>query len=97
MTVDRGVLRVDLSGLDVTKDATFAADLGTGAVQILAPPNTNLVLDYSVGNGVVLDNDKTVVSGENLHGSSPLNRSVASEPTLTLHVELDQGVVAVKR
>jgi phage shock protein PspC (stress-responsive transcriptional regulator) len=97
VTVDRGVLRVDLSGLDVTKDATFAADLGTGAVQILAPPNTNLVLDYSVGNGVVLDNDKTVVSGENLHGSSPLNRSVASEPTLTLHVELDQGVVAVKR
>ena len=48
VTVDRGVLKVDLSRLDVTKDATFAADLGTGAVEIIAPPNTNLVLDYSV-------------------------------------------------
>ena len=97
VTVDRGVLRVDLSKVDVTKDATFAADLGTGAVEILAPPNTNLVLDYSVGNGMVLDNDQTVVSGQNLDGTSPLGRSVGSEPTLTLDIEVDQGVVAVKR
>ena len=97
VTVDRGVLNVDLSRLEVTEDATFAADLGTGAVRIVAPPNTNLVLDYSVGGGAVLDNDQTVVSGENLTGTSPLGRSVDSQPTLTLDIEVDQGVVAVKR
>ena len=97
VTVDRGVLNVDLSRLEVTEDATFAADLGTGAVRIVAPPNTNIVLDYSVGNGAVLDNDQTVASGENLTGTSPLGRSVDSEPTLTLDIEVDQGVVAVKR
>ncbi len=97
VTVERGVLNVDLSRLDVTTDATFAADLGTGAVRIVAPPNTNIVLDYSVGNGAVLDNDQTVASGENLNGTSPLGRSVDSEPTLTLDIEVDQGVVAVKR
>jgi len=88
---------VDLSRLEVTEDATFAADLGTGAVRIVAPPNTNIVLDYSVGNGAVLDNDQTVASGERLTGTSPLGRSVDSEPTLTLDIEVDQGVVAVKR
>ncbi|HEY5785634.1 MAG TPA: PspC domain-containing protein [Microlunatus sp.] len=97
VTVDRGVLNVDLSRLDLTKDATFAADLGTGAVRIVAPPNTNLVLDYSVRNGVVQDNDQTLVSGENLHGTSPLGRSVDSEPTLTLDIEVDQGAVVVTR
>ena len=97
VTVERGVLNVDLSRLDVTTDATFAADLGTGAVRIVAPPNTNVVLDYSVGNGAVLDNDQTVASGENLTGTSPLGRSVDSKPTLTLDIEVDQGVVAVKR
>ena len=95
--VDRGVLKVDLSRLDVTSDATFAADLGTGAVEIIVPANTNIVLDYSVRNGVVLDNDQTIASGENLKGTSPLGRSVDSEPTLTLDIEADQGVVAVKR
>ena len=97
VTMERGVLKVDLSRLEVTSDATFAADLGTGAVEILAPANTNIVLDYSVRNGVVLDNDQTVASGENLNGTSPLGRSVDSEPTLTLDIEADQGVVAVKR
>ena len=45
----------------------------------------------------MLDNDQTVVSGENLTGTSPLGRSVDSQPTLTLDIEVDQGVVAVKR
>ena len=63
VTVDRGLLEVDLSQLEVSGDATFSADVGTGAVHIVAPPNTNLVLDYEVSSGVVLDNDATVASG----------------------------------
>ena len=80
------------------RDASeLAADLGTGAVEIIAPPNTNLVLDYSVSNGMLLDNDQTLVSGENLNGTSPLGRSVDNEPTLTIDIEVNQGIVAVKR
>jgi phage shock protein PspC (stress-responsive transcriptional regulator) len=97
VTVDRGLLEVDLSQLELSTDATFSADVGTGAVHIVVPPNTNLVLDYEVSSGVVLDNDATVASGENLNGTSPLGRSVGSEPTLTLDVQVDRGIVAVKR
>ena len=97
VTVERGVLRVDLSQLELTSDATFAADLGTGAIEILAPADTNIVLDYSVRNGVVMDKDETPGQRENLNGTSPLGRSVDAEPTLTLDIDVDQGVVAVKR
>lgn len=97
VAVDRGVLRVDLSRLDVTRDATFRADIGTGAVEIVPPADTNLVLDYSVDNGVVLDGDVTVASGEQLAGTNHLGRSVAGEPTLTLDIDVGQGVVAVRR
>ena len=98
VTVDRGLVSVDLRGVDLTSDATFAADLGTGAIEIEVPPGTNVVLDYSVGNGVVMDNNITLASGENLQGSSPLlQRSRDNEPTLTLDIDVDQGMVAVKR
>jgi hypothetical protein len=94
---DRGLVQIDLRDVDLTADATFAADLGTGAVVIDVPADTNLVLDYSVGNGVVSDNDKTVASGENLNGSVPLQQSRGDRPTLTLDVDVDQGAVVVKR
>jgi len=97
VTVDRGVVSVDLRGVDLTSDATYAVDLGAGALEIEVPANTNLVLDYSVGNGVVMDNNTTVASGENLVGSAPLQRSRGDEPTLTLDVDVDQGIVTVKR
>ena len=97
VTQDRGVLKVDLSRLDVTSDATFRADVGLGAVEVVAPPDTNLVLDYAVGNGVVMDNDTTLASGENQTARTPLGRSVASEPTLTLDIEVDQGMLRVTR
>jgi len=98
VTVDRGLVSVDLRGVDLTSDATFAADLGTGAIEIEVPPGTNVVLDYSVGSGVVMDNNVTLASGENLQGSSPLlQRSRDNEPTLTLDIDVDQGMVAVKR
>jgi hypothetical protein len=98
LTVDRGLVSVDLRGVDLTSDATFAADLGTGVIEIEVPPGTNVVLDYTVGNGVVMDNNTTLASGENLHGSTPLlQRSRNDEPTLTLDIDVNQGMVAVKR
>lgn len=97
LRVDRGLVSVDLTQIDVTSDATFAADLGTGAIEIEVPPNADLVLDYSVGNGVVMDNQVTVASGTGLVGSAPLVRSQNDQPTLTLDIEVGRGMVAVKR
>lgn len=97
LVVDHGVVSVDLRNIDVTSDVTFAADLGAGAIEIEVPANTNLVLDYSVGTGAVMDNNTTVASGDNLHGTAPLQQSRGDEPTLTLDIDVNHGVVAVKR
>ena len=87
MTVDRGVLNVDLSRLELTADATFAADLGTGAIGSSPRRTRTSCSTTRYGNGAVMDNDQTVASGENLTGTSPLGRSVDAQPTLTLDIE----------
>ena len=50
-----------------------------------------------VSNGVVMDDETTVVSGQNLDGSTPLRQSTAGEPTLTLDISVGQGAVVVKQ
>lgn len=97
LAVDHGVVTVDLTDVALTSDATFAADLGVGAIELKVPSGTNVVLDYAVGNGAVVDGDTTLASGANLSGSAPLGRPAAGEPTLTLDVEVKQGVLVVKR
>ena len=94
---ERGLLDVDLSRVELTRDSTFAAEVGTGAVVITPPPNTNLVLRYDVTNGVVMDDETAVVSGQDLDGSTPLRQSRGGRPTLTLDIQVDQGAVVVKR
>jgi hypothetical protein len=97
VAVDHGLVAVDLQGVDLTSDTTFAADLGAGAIKIKVPANTNVVLDYSVGNGVVMDNDATIASGQNQHGTARLVQSSSNTHTLTLDIDVDRGMVAVKR
>jgi hypothetical protein len=96
VVADRGMLDVDLSRITLTRDATFSADMGTGAVVITPPPNTNLILRYDVSNGVVMDDETTLVSGQALDGSTPLRQSRSGGPTLTLNISVDQGAVVVK-
>lgn len=95
--VQHGLVNVDLTQLDVTSDATLHAELGRGAMEIVVPANTNLVLDYQVGSGVVMDNDDTVVTGSNKSGVTTLRQVSESGPTLTLDVDVDAGIVSVKR
>lgn len=97
VVVDHGVVGVDLRQVEVTSDVEYALDLGTGAVEIKVPANTNLVLDYAVGTGAVMNDSTTLASGDNLSGSTPLSRSGDGEPTLTLDIDIDHGVVAVTR
>lgn len=95
--VQHGLVNVDLTQIDVTSDATFHAELGRGAMEIVAPADTNLVLDYRIGNGAVMDNDNTVVTGSNKSGVTTLVQVSENAPTLTLDVDLDAGIVSVKR
>lgn len=97
LTLDRGVVHVDLRQLDLTEDATFAADLGSGAMVVEVPADTTVVLDYRVGNGAVVNDDATVASGENLHGTVTAQESRSGRHTLTLDLDVDRGVVTVKR
>ena len=97
VAVQHGLVNVDLSRVDVTSDATFHAELGRGAMEIKVPADTNLVLDYRIGNGVVMDNDDTVVTGSNKSGVATLRQVSDSAPTLTLDVDVDAGIVSVKR
>lgn len=95
--VQHGLVNVDLTQLEVTSDAVLHAELNRGAMEIMAPADTNLVLDYRIGNGVVMDNDNTVVTGSDKSGVTTLVQVSDSAPTLTLDVDLDAGIVSVKR
>lgn len=95
--VQQGLVNVDLAQVELTSDTTFHAELGRGAIEIEVPADTNLVLDYRVGNGVVMDNDDTVVTGSNKSGVVTLREVSDSAPTLTLDVDIDAGIVSVKR
>lgn len=97
VAVQHGLVNVDLTQVDVTSDATFQAELGRGAMEVKVPADTNLVLDYRVGNGVVMDNDDTVVTGSNKSGVVTLRQVSDSAPTLTLDVDVEAGIVSVKR
>ncbi|MFT4166432.1 MAG: PspC domain-containing protein [Microlunatus sp.] len=95
--VQDGLVNVDLTQVAVTGDTTFHAELGRGAMEIIAPADTNLVLDYRIGNGAVMDNDTTVVTGSNKSGVTTLVQASDDAPILTLDVDLDAGIVSVKR
>lgn len=95
--VEHGLVNVDLTRVDVTEDAVFHAEVGRGAMEVKAPANTNLVIDYRIGNGVVMDNDNTVVTGSNKSGVATLVQVSDNAPTLTLDVDLGAGIVSVKR
>lgn len=97
VSIDRGMVSVDLRNLDMTSDATLSLDLRDGAIEIQAPPDAAVVLDYSVGAGMVTDNDQTVASGANQHGTATLQQAGNGQHTLTLDVDIDRGLVAVTR
>ncbi len=95
-----GELVIDLSHLPTTKDASYTAHVGTGRLEVIAPPGANVVVDYRVNLGEVEVGDQTVTSGSGGTGTatlSPPGRSAGTASTLTLHLFVDLGQLKVRR
>ncbi|GAB2588198.1 PspC domain-containing protein [Microlunatus antarcticus] len=94
--LDVGDLQVDLTGLALTSDAAYHAQVDTGRIVVQTPPGTGVVLHYAVDTGDVQAYDAHVASGSELVGDKVLVPTAAGQHTLTLDLMLDTGVVEVR-
>jgi phage shock protein PspC (stress-responsive transcriptional regulator) len=95
---DVGTLIVDLSGLPVRTDTAYAARVDLGAVDVIVPPGTQVVVRYAADGGSVTTFGRSIASGSDLRGvvtdPQPLR---PDRPTLTLDLTVDLGTVQVRR
>lgn len=92
-----GELKVDLTGLKLTSDASYTAHVDVGVLEVTVPPELNVTINWKVQSGAfVVDHQKTE-AGSDLRGVvNPANADPAV-PTLTLNVSVDRGKVQVRR
>jgi predicted membrane protein len=92
-----GELKVDLRNLTATTDASYAAHVDMGSLEVEAPENVNVFINYRVDSGALIVDGKQQQAGSDLSG---LVRPTTFDPrrhTLTLNLSVDQGVVQVQR
>lgn len=94
--LDTGDLEVDLTGLTLTSDATYRAVVDTGRVVVITPSGTGVALHYDVDTGDVQAYGGHLASGSELKGDRVLVPPAAGQPTLTLDLTVDTGVVEVR-
>lgn len=94
---DLGHLKVDLTGLTTTANATYAAHLGTGALEVSAPKDVNVVINWRVDTGVMLVNGEEVRAGSGHRGQVAAPSPDPAKRTLTLDLSVDHGLVEVTR
>ena len=94
--LDVGSLDVDLTGLTLTSDATYRADVDTGRVVVRTPPGTGVALRYAVDTGDVRAYGRSVGSGSGLSGDRVLVAPAQGQRTLTLDLRIDTGVIEVR-
>ena len=94
--LDAGDLQVDLSGVALTADAAYHAQVDTGRIVVRTPPGTGVVMHYNVDTGDVQAYDSHVASGSDLVGDRVLVPTAAGQHTLTLDLTLDTGVIEVR-
>jgi phage shock protein PspC (stress-responsive transcriptional regulator) len=97
-TEDYGELSVDLSQLALTRDASYAAHVDLGRLEIVAPEDAHVVINYTADLGAVRAYGADVKAGSDLSGQIPDPRSAQSgQHTLTLDVSVDAGNIEVRR
>ncbi|MGI3783635.1 MAG: hypothetical protein ACRYG2_22960, partial [Janthinobacterium lividum] len=94
--LDVGDLQVNLSGLTLTSDATYRAVVDTGRIVVQTPPGTGVALRYAVDTGEVEAYGSRLASGSELHATRLVVPPVVGQPTLTLDLSLDTGIVEVR-
>jgi len=94
---DFGPLTVDLSGLTLTRDATYQASADFGSIVVIVPPQANVVVRYRADAGTVTVFDRHFDGTEldaTISDPQPLR---PKQPTLTLDLGVDLGSVEVRR
>lgn len=94
--LDVGSLDVDLTGLTLTSDATYRADVDTGRVVVTTPPGTGVILRYTVDTGDVRAYGGSLGSGSDLAAERVLVPPAQGQHTLTLDLRIDTGVIEVR-
>jgi hypothetical protein len=97
-TEDYGELSVDLSQIAVTHDARYAAHVDLGRLEIIAPKDAHVVINYTADLGAVRAYGVDVKAGSDVSGQ--LADPPPVEPgqhTLTLDVSVDAGNIEVQR
>lgn len=92
-----GELQVDLRGLDLDADATYAAHLGMGRLEVTVPADVNVELRYRVEQGLVLAFDEDPRAGTDLSQVVPPAAPLLGRPTLTLDLSVDRGQLEIRR
>jgi hypothetical protein len=97
-TEDYGELSVDLSQLAVTSDATYAAHVDVGRLEIIAPKDAHVVINYTADLGAVRAYGRDVKAGSDLSDQIPDPRPAQpGQHTLTLDLSVDAGNIEVRR
>ena len=95
---DFGELSVDLSQLAVTGDATYRAHVDVGQIDVTAPRDANVVINYKADLGAVRAFGAEVQGGSDLGGQlSDPQPAQAGQHTLTLDLSVDAGNIEVQR
>jgi phage shock protein PspC (stress-responsive transcriptional regulator) len=95
---DVGKLSVDLSQLDMTSDATYAAHVDLGQLVVTVPQDANVVINYTADLGAVRAYGVEVRAGSELTGQVADQQSTQpGQHTLTLDLSVDAGNIEVRR
>jgi phage shock protein PspC (stress-responsive transcriptional regulator) len=93
-----GKLLVDLSQLDLTRNATYAAHVDLGQLVVTVPKDANVVINYRADLGAVRAYGIDVQAGSELTGQVPAAQPIQpGEHTLTLDLSVDAGNIEVRR
>jgi phage shock protein PspC (stress-responsive transcriptional regulator) len=96
-TEDYGELSVDLSQLAVTRDATYAAHVDLGRLEITAPKDAHVVINYTADLGAVRAYGLDVKAGSDIGGQITDPQARPGQHTLTLDLSVDAGNIEVQR
>jgi predicted membrane protein len=92
-----GRLRVDLTGLAPTADASYTAHVGMGDLEVTTPRNYNVVINWRVKSGAFVLDDQEARGGSDQSGRVEPAARDPRKRTLTVNLSVDHGVVQVRR
>jgi phage shock protein PspC (stress-responsive transcriptional regulator) len=97
-TEDYGDLSIDLSQLPVTRDATYAAHVDLGRLEVTVPKDANVLINYTADLGAVRAYGADVKAGSDLDGRiTDPQPARPGQHTLTLELSVDAGNIEVRR